>query len=151
MLFATGLISGNDGRCVSLRGCITQRLTETALTELIGAAEELDRIIDVEWSQQKLHGPIMLVAQREDVAPHGPSLALAAKQNLRSQSGYSIYHRSGCGSLKESCLNARLKTSAPSSLQSPKPKLWESAPFQKLRRPEFIGNHLEEVRPSPGE
>ena len=141
MLFATGLISGNDGRCVSLRGCITQRLTETALTELIGAAEELDRIIDVEWSQQKLHGPIMLVAQREDVAPHGPSLALAAKQNLRSQSGYSIYHRS----------DADLKTSTPSSLQSPKPKLWESVPFQKLRRPEFIGNHLEEVRPSPGE
>jgi hypothetical protein len=40
----------------------------------------------------------MLVAQREDVGPHGPSLALGARQNLRSRCGYSIYHRRGCES-----------------------------------------------------
>jgi len=93
VLVATRLIGGNQRRGVSLRGYVTQRFVEATLTELIGAAEEFYRIIEIEWSQQKLHGPIMLVAQREDVRPHGPSLALGAKRNLRSQRGYSIYHR----------------------------------------------------------
>jgi hypothetical protein len=78
------------------------------LTEFIGAAEEFYRIVDIEWSQQKLHGPIMLVAQREDVGPHGPSLALGAKQNLRSQCGYSIYHRRGGENFTTTILTAVL-------------------------------------------
>jgi hypothetical protein len=92
MLFATRLIAGDERRSISLRGHVAERFAEATLTELIGATKEFDRIVDVEWSQQKLHGPKMLVAQREDVGPHGASLALAAKQKVRSQRGYSIYH-----------------------------------------------------------
>jgi hypothetical protein len=51
----------------------------------------------------------MLVAQREDVGPHGPSLALGARQNLRSRCGYSIYHRRGCERFTTTTLIAVLK------------------------------------------
>jgi hypothetical protein len=85
VLFTNWLARGNDGGLVPSRGHVPQGFAETALTELIGTAEELDRIIDVEGSEQKLHRPKMLIAQWKDVAPHGPSLASAAKQNPRRE------------------------------------------------------------------
>jgi hypothetical protein len=109
VFFATRLVSGNQRHGVSLRGHVTEGFAEATLTELIGAAEEFYRIVNVEWSQQKLHGPIMLVAQREDVGPHGASLASGAKQNLRSRCGYSIYHRRGCERFTTTTLIAVLK------------------------------------------
>jgi len=85
VLFATRLITGNNGRLVSSWGHVPQGFAEATLTELICAPEKLDRIVDVEWSQLELHGSIMLVSQWQDVAPHGGSLASPAKQNRRTQ------------------------------------------------------------------
>jgi hypothetical protein len=62
VLFATRLIGGNNRRLVSSRRYIPKGFAETTGTELVGAAEEFDRIVDVEWGQQKLHGSIMLIA-----------------------------------------------------------------------------------------
>src|SRR5262249_45514981 len=46
-----------------------------ALTELFSAAKEFNRIVHIKWGEQKLHGSIVLVAQRQDVGPHGQILA----------------------------------------------------------------------------
>jgi hypothetical protein len=83
MLIATGLVPGNDGRLVPDGGYIAERFAEATLAEFVGAAEEVDRIVDAERGKEELHRPIMLVAQRQDVGPHGPILALRAKRNRR--------------------------------------------------------------------
>src|SRR5580704_1226009 len=84
VLFTDGLVRGNCGRLISFRGHIAERFAEATLTELVGAAEELHGIVHAEWSQQELHGSVMRVAQGQDVAPHGGSLASPAKQNRRT-------------------------------------------------------------------
>jgi hypothetical protein len=85
MLFANWLAWRNNRRLVPLWSHVAQGFAEATLTEFIGAAKKFNRIVDAEWSQQELHRPIMLVAQREDVSPHAPRIASAAKQNLRRQ------------------------------------------------------------------
>jgi hypothetical protein len=85
VLFAAWLVAGDHGRLVPSWSRVAQGFAEATLAELIGAAEKLHRIVDVEWGKQELHRPIMLVAQRQDVGPHGPSLASAAKQNPRTE------------------------------------------------------------------
>ena len=77
------LVGCQHGRVSPLRRDVTDALAEAAVTKLVGAAEKLNRIVDAERSQQKLHGSIMLVAQRQDVGPHGGILASPAKQNRR--------------------------------------------------------------------
>jgi hypothetical protein len=62
MLFATWLIGGDNRRLVSSRSHVAQGFAETTGAEFVGAAEEFDGIVDVEWGQQKLHGSIMLIA-----------------------------------------------------------------------------------------
>lgn len=75
MLVACWLIIRDNGRLIPSRGHISEGFAEAALTKLVGAAEKLNRIVDTERSQQKLHGSIMLVAQWQDVGPHGGILA----------------------------------------------------------------------------
>lgn len=75
MLVATWLVIRNNGWLIPSRRHVAQRFAEATLTKLVGAAEKLNRIVDAERSQQKLHGSIMLVAQRQDVGPHGAILA----------------------------------------------------------------------------
>jgi hypothetical protein len=84
VLVASWLVIRDNGRLISSRGHIAQGFAEAALTELVGAAEKLNRIVDAERSQQKLHGSIMLVAQWQDVGSHGGILASRAKQNRRT-------------------------------------------------------------------
>jgi len=84
MLFAARLVAGDKGRLISSRSGIAHGFAEAALAELVGAAEKFDRIVDVERGKQEFHRPIVLVAQRQDVRPHGPILASAAKQNPRT-------------------------------------------------------------------
>jgi hypothetical protein len=84
VLVATWLVIRNNGWLIPDRRYITQRLAEATLTKLIGTAKKLDRIVDAEWSKEKLHGSIMLVTQWQDVDPHGGILASRAKQNRRT-------------------------------------------------------------------
>ena len=85
VLFAAGLVAGDDGRLVPAWSRVTQGFAETTLAELIGTAEKFDRVVDVERGKQEFHGSIVLVAQRQDVRPHGPILASGAKQNPRTK------------------------------------------------------------------
>jgi hypothetical protein len=84
VLFATGLVTGNNRRLVPDGGYIAQGFAEATLAEFVGAAEEVDRIVDAERGKEELHCPIMLVAQRQDVGPHGAILALRTKRNRRT-------------------------------------------------------------------
>jgi hypothetical protein len=83
MFFTPRLIAGNHRWVVPDRGYVAQRFVEATLTELLRAAKKLDRIINAERSQQKFHGPIVLVAQGQNVGPHGGILASRTKQNRR--------------------------------------------------------------------
>jgi hypothetical protein len=75
VLVATRLVIRDNGWLIPDWSDVAQRFTEATLTKLVGAAEKLNRIVDAERSQQKLHGSIMLVAQWQDVSPHGGILA----------------------------------------------------------------------------
>ena len=75
VLIAAWLIRGEQRRLTPLRRHISQPFTEATVTEFVGTAEELDGIIGTERSNARLHGPIVLIAKRENVRPHGPSLA----------------------------------------------------------------------------
>ncbi len=73
MAIALGLVAGYKGCFRSLRGHVSEALAETAATKFLGAAEEFNRIIEAEGSNRELHGPVMLVAQREQVRSHAIS------------------------------------------------------------------------------
>jgi hypothetical protein len=96
MFFTNRLVRRNDGSLVPPGRHVAERFIEATLTELIGAAKKLNRIVHVERSQQELHGSIMLVAQRQDVSPHGPILASQAKQNRQTSLpvGLLVWNRS---------------------------------------------------------
>jgi hypothetical protein len=64
VFLATWLVRRNQRRLIPPRRRVAQGFREATLAELIRATEKLDRIIHVEWSQQKLHRPKMLIAQR---------------------------------------------------------------------------------------
>ena len=84
MLVTARLIAVNH-RWIVLDGShVAQRFVEAAVTELLHATKKLDRIINAERSQQKFHGPVVLIAQRQDVGPHRRILASRAKQNRRT-------------------------------------------------------------------
>jgi hypothetical protein len=81
MPFAAWLVRGDTGRLVPSGGGVAQGFGEATLAELFGASEKLKRIVDVERGEQEFHRPIVLIAQRQGVGPHGGSLASAARQN----------------------------------------------------------------------
>ena len=79
MLVATRLIIRDRRRLIPNGSDIAERFTEATVTKLVCAAKKLNRIVDAERSQQKLHSSIMLVAQRQDVGPHGGNSRIVSK------------------------------------------------------------------------
>ena len=75
VLITTWLVGREQRRFTTLRCHISQPFTEATVTEFIGTAEELNGIIGTERSNARLHGPIVLIAKRENVRPHVASLA----------------------------------------------------------------------------
>lgn len=75
VLIATWLVGREQRRLTTLRCHISQPFTEATVTEFVGTAEELNGIIGTERSNARLHGPIVLIAKRENVRPHVASLA----------------------------------------------------------------------------
>lgn len=82
MALALWLVMWNYGSDVSsLRRDITQTLAETAAAEFLSAAEKLDGVVCAEWRDGGFHGPVVLVAQREQVSSHATrSLALRLRR-----------------------------------------------------------------------
>ncbi len=76
VLVAARLIARHHRRIVPLGSRIPQRFAETSSAEFLGTAEKFHRIIHAKRGQQEFHGSIMLVAQRQDIGPHGPILAV---------------------------------------------------------------------------
>ncbi len=72
---ATRLVGRNQRRRILDRSHISQRFAETAVAKFVGAAEIFDGVVKVVGRDRELHGAIVLVAQRQDVDPHRPSLA----------------------------------------------------------------------------
>lgn len=68
---AFGLVGSENGRRATLRRGVADALAETAMAELVSAAEELDGEIRAVGSESRLHGAVMLVAKGENVGPHG--------------------------------------------------------------------------------
>jgi hypothetical protein len=75
MRIAPRLIVGKYGRLPTLGRHISQAFAETALTELFSAAKELNRVVRTIRRYTSLHGAIVLIAERQNVGPHGLSLA----------------------------------------------------------------------------
>lgn len=67
---ASRLVGGQHGRDAALRRAVADALTETAMAELIRAAEEFNGIVGRVGSQSRLHGAVMLVAKGKDIRPH---------------------------------------------------------------------------------
>lgn len=75
VVIAVRLIGRHQRWFPPFRCHITEALAKTAFTELLSTAEELDRVVGTEGRRGGLHRAKMLVAQRQDVSPHRPSLA----------------------------------------------------------------------------
>lgn len=68
---------GTDPRSFASFWChISKPLTEAAVTKLGGTAEKLYGIVSAERSYARLHGPVMLVAEGQNVCPHGGGFRL---------------------------------------------------------------------------
>jgi len=71
MAIANRLIGGEE-RCIASPGRgIADAFAKAAAAEFIGAAKEFNGIVGVIRSQSGLHGAEMLIAERQDVHPHG--------------------------------------------------------------------------------
>lgn len=77
MPLATRLIFGDDRFVGANWGHVAERFAETALAEFFGAAKKLDRMAGTLRRQAKFHGPMMFVAQRQNVRPHGEESSTA--------------------------------------------------------------------------
>jgi hypothetical protein len=75
VLIAARLIRRKERSLAPLRGHISQPLAEAAMTKLGRTPEEFNGIIRAERRDASLHGAIVLIAKRQDVGPHGLSLA----------------------------------------------------------------------------
>jgi len=70
MAIALGLV-GRDGRRVFPFGRdVASPLAKAAMTELVGAAKELNAIVSVVGSKHGLHGAEVLIAKRQKVRAH---------------------------------------------------------------------------------
>lgn len=67
---AARLVGSDLGREIALGVDVSDALAETAAAELLGAAEEIDGVVETVGSDAGFHGPEMLVTEREDVRPH---------------------------------------------------------------------------------
>lgn len=67
---ADGLIGGEAGWGSAMRRAVADTLSEAAMAELVGTAEEFDGVFGVVGSEGGFHGAVMLVAKREEVGPH---------------------------------------------------------------------------------
>ena len=76
---AAWLITGDIGRFIPFWSGVAQGFGEATMAELFGASKKLKRIVDVERGEQEFHRPIVLIAQRQRVGPHGGSLAFGSE------------------------------------------------------------------------
>jgi hypothetical protein len=67
---AFGLVGSENGRSSALGRRIADALAETAMAELVGAAEEFDGEIGAVRGQSGFHGAVMLVAKGKNIGPH---------------------------------------------------------------------------------
>ena len=58
---AAGLVGGDLGRDIALGIHVAHALPETAAAEFLGAAEEIDGVVETVGSDAGFHGPEMLV------------------------------------------------------------------------------------------
>jgi hypothetical protein len=72
---APRLIVGKNRCLATLRRHVSETFAEAALAKLLGAAKELNRIVCAIGRNASLHGAVVLVAERQNVGPHGLSLA----------------------------------------------------------------------------
>jgi hypothetical protein len=79
VLIAAWLVRREQRRLTTLRSHISQPFTEATVTEFVGTAEELNGIIGTERSNARLHGPIVFITKRQNVRPHGLSLAFVVR------------------------------------------------------------------------
>ena len=77
MSLTARLVFGDERFFVAHRSYVAKRLTEAAMAELIGAAEELDRMAGTEGREAELHRPVMLVTQWQNVLTHGEESSIA--------------------------------------------------------------------------
>jgi len=78
MALTPRLVFGDKRLFVAHRSYIAQRLAETTVAELVGTAEELDRMAGTEGREAELHRPVMLVTQRQNVLAHGEESSIVA-------------------------------------------------------------------------
>jgi len=67
---AFGLVGGENGTGSALGRAVADTLPETAMTKLVGAAEEFDGEVGGVGGDDGFHGSKVLVAQGENVGPH---------------------------------------------------------------------------------
>ena len=83
---AHGLAGSESGRGSAVRGAVTDALSEAAMAELVGAAEEFDGIFGVVGCESGFHGAVMLVAKWQEVGPHRKEeCSIRGKAEVRSQ------------------------------------------------------------------
>jgi len=68
---ANGLAGGEDRRFAVFGGDVADALSEAAVAEPVGAAEEIDGIGGAIGRQSQFHGAVMLVAEGQEIRPHG--------------------------------------------------------------------------------
>jgi len=67
---AIRLSGGEDGWFAVFGGDVADALSEAAVAEAVGAAEEVDGVVGVVGRERELHGAVMLVAKGQEVRPH---------------------------------------------------------------------------------
>ena len=84
VVIAAWLIGADQRWLASLWSYVAKPLVKTAVTKLRGTSEELDGIICIKGRETGLHGSKVLIAERQNIRAHGPSLAslegIGAKQ-----------------------------------------------------------------------
>jgi hypothetical protein len=83
VLIAPWLIGGQERRFTALGCHISQPLAEAAVTKLGRTTEKFKGIVGAKGRDTSLHGAVVFIAERQDVGPHGLSLAFAANASPR--------------------------------------------------------------------
>jgi hypothetical protein len=77
---ALGLTGSEYRSQVTLGSNVSDALAEAAVAKLLGTAEEIDAPVGTVGGNQRFHGAVVLVAEREDVRPHAKaSVALRGR------------------------------------------------------------------------
>src|SRR5580658_5396991 len=75
VVIAMWLVRTNERWLAALWRHISKPFAEAAVTKLRGTSKKLDGIISTEGREAGLHCPIVLIAERQHIRAHGPSLA----------------------------------------------------------------------------